>query len=103
MNSFAFLMVQKRRRPAKLAIRPASAAHAAPAGCGYPVRLTRSNVTPGRDKADKTVRDFRRRRYYRGNPMNLKNWESTIKQIADESNQEPKEASRHRPFTAWTP
>jgi hypothetical protein len=33
--------------------------------------------------------------------MNLKNWETTIKQIADESNQEPKEAARHRILTAW--
>ncbi len=33
--------------------------------------------------------------------MNLKNWEATIKQIADESNQEPKEAGRHRLLTAW--
>ncbi len=33
--------------------------------------------------------------------MNLKNWESTIQQIADESNQEPKEAGRHRLLSAW--
>ena len=33
--------------------------------------------------------------------MNLKNWENTIQQIADESNQEPKEAGRHRLLIAW--
>ena len=33
--------------------------------------------------------------------MNLKDWEGTIKQIADESNHEPKEAGQHRILTAW--
>jgi hypothetical protein len=33
--------------------------------------------------------------------MNLKNWETTIKQIADESNREPKESGRHKVLTAW--
>jgi hypothetical protein len=33
--------------------------------------------------------------------MNLKNWEATITQIADESNQEPREAGRQRLLTAW--
>jgi hypothetical protein len=33
--------------------------------------------------------------------MNLKDWEATIKQIADESNQEPREAGRQRLLTAW--
>ena len=34
-------------------------------------------------------------------PMNLNNWESTIKQIADESNQMPEESGRHRLLIAW--
>jgi hypothetical protein len=33
--------------------------------------------------------------------MNLKPWETTIQQIADESSREPKEAGRYRVFTAW--
>ncbi len=33
--------------------------------------------------------------------MNLKNWETTIKQIADESNQQPAESGRQRLLTAW--
>jgi hypothetical protein len=33
--------------------------------------------------------------------MNLKNWELTIQQIADESNHEPKEAGKHKILTAW--
>jgi hypothetical protein len=33
--------------------------------------------------------------------MNLKNWEATIQQISNESNQEPKEAGKHRILTAW--
>jgi hypothetical protein len=33
--------------------------------------------------------------------MNLKNWEATIEQIADESNREPKESARQRLLTAW--
>jgi hypothetical protein len=33
--------------------------------------------------------------------MNLKNWEVTIKQIADESNRESKESARHKILTAW--
>jgi hypothetical protein len=33
--------------------------------------------------------------------MNLKNWESTIEQIAAESNQEPEESGRQRLLTAW--
>jgi hypothetical protein len=33
--------------------------------------------------------------------MNLTIWEATIEQIADESNQEPREAGRHRLLTAW--
>ncbi len=37
----------------------------------------------------------------RDEPMNLTNWEPTIKQIADESNQEPEESGRHRLLTAW--
>ena len=33
--------------------------------------------------------------------MNLKNWEATIQQIADESNREPKQSARQRHLTAW--
>jgi len=33
--------------------------------------------------------------------MNLKAWEATIQQIADESNHEPNESSKHRILTAW--
>jgi len=33
--------------------------------------------------------------------MNLRNWEDTIKQIADESNHEPKESGKHKVLTAW--
>jgi len=33
--------------------------------------------------------------------MNMKNWETTIQQIADESNRETKEAGRHRVLTTW--
>jgi hypothetical protein len=33
--------------------------------------------------------------------MNLKNWETTIQQIADESIREPKESGRHKLLTAW--
>jgi hypothetical protein len=33
--------------------------------------------------------------------MNLKDREATIKQIADESNQEPREAGRQKLLTAW--
>jgi hypothetical protein len=33
--------------------------------------------------------------------MNLRNWEETIKQIADESNHEPKESGKHKVLTAW--
>jgi hypothetical protein len=33
--------------------------------------------------------------------MNLKNWEATIDQIADESNREPKESARQRLLNAW--
>ena len=33
--------------------------------------------------------------------MNLKAWEATIQQIVAESNQEPKESSKHRILTAW--
>jgi hypothetical protein len=33
--------------------------------------------------------------------MNLKNWETTIQQIADESNHEPKEAGKQRVLYAW--
>jgi hypothetical protein len=33
--------------------------------------------------------------------MNLKNWEATIQQIADESIREPKESGRHKLLTAW--
>jgi hypothetical protein len=33
--------------------------------------------------------------------MNVNNWEATIKQIADESNREPKEAGKQRLLTAW--
>lgn len=33
--------------------------------------------------------------------MNVNDREATIKQIADESNQEPREAGRQRILTAW--
>jgi hypothetical protein len=33
--------------------------------------------------------------------MNLKDWETTIQQIADESNREPKEAGKQKTLTAW--
>ena len=33
--------------------------------------------------------------------MNLRTWDATIQQIADESNHEPKEAGKHRVLTAW--
>jgi hypothetical protein len=33
--------------------------------------------------------------------MNLKTWEATIQQIADESNQEPNESRRRRLLTSW--
>ena len=33
--------------------------------------------------------------------MNLKTWDATIQQIADESNHEPKEAGKHKVLTAW--
>ena len=33
--------------------------------------------------------------------MNLKAWEATIQQIADESNHELKESDKHRILTAW--
>lgn len=33
--------------------------------------------------------------------MNLNNWETTIKQIVDESNREPNEAGKNRLLTAW--
>jgi hypothetical protein len=33
--------------------------------------------------------------------MNLKDWEVTIQQIADESNHEPKEMGKHKVLTAW--
>ncbi|HEX3655140.1 MAG TPA: hypothetical protein VHV55_05015 [Pirellulales bacterium] len=33
--------------------------------------------------------------------MALKQWEAIIQQIVDESNQEPKEAGKHRIFVAW--
>jgi hypothetical protein len=33
--------------------------------------------------------------------MNLQTWETTIKQIADESNQQPKEAGKQKVLTAW--
>ena len=33
--------------------------------------------------------------------MNLKAWEATIQQIADESSLAPKEADQHRILTAW--
>lgn len=33
--------------------------------------------------------------------MNLQAWEATIQQIAAESNDEPKESSKHRILTAW--
>ncbi len=33
--------------------------------------------------------------------MNLETWETTIQQIADESNHEPKEAGKHKVLTAW--
>lgn len=33
--------------------------------------------------------------------MNLKAWESTIQQIADESNLQPKESGKQRVLTAW--
>jgi hypothetical protein len=33
--------------------------------------------------------------------MNLKNWEVTISQIVDESNQQPQEAGKQRVLFAW--
>jgi hypothetical protein len=33
--------------------------------------------------------------------MNLKAWEATIQQIADESNHEPNEAGKYRILAAW--
>jgi hypothetical protein len=33
--------------------------------------------------------------------MNLKAWEATIQQIADEVSLTPKEAGQHRTLTAW--
>jgi hypothetical protein len=33
--------------------------------------------------------------------MNLKDWEATIQQIADESNHEPKESGKRRIVTEW--
>lgn len=33
--------------------------------------------------------------------MNLNNWETTIMQIADEANREPKEAGKQRLLNAW--
>ena len=33
--------------------------------------------------------------------MNLKEWEATIQQIADESNHEPKEGGKHKVLTIW--
>jgi hypothetical protein len=33
--------------------------------------------------------------------MNLRDWEQTIQQIADESNSESKESGRHRVLTTW--
>jgi hypothetical protein len=33
--------------------------------------------------------------------MNLKEWETTIQQIADESNREPKEAGKQKTLTSW--
>lgn len=33
--------------------------------------------------------------------MNLKAWEATIRQIADESNHEPKETGKYKIMTAW--
>ena len=33
--------------------------------------------------------------------MNLHRWESTIAQIAEESNRETKESARHKVLTAW--
>ena len=33
--------------------------------------------------------------------MNLQKWDETIRQIADESNREPKESGKHRVLTAW--
>jgi hypothetical protein len=33
--------------------------------------------------------------------MNLKDWETTIQQIADESNRELKEAGKQKTLTAW--
>ncbi|HEY2841469.1 MAG TPA: hypothetical protein VGJ26_20085 [Pirellulales bacterium] len=33
--------------------------------------------------------------------MNLRNWEATIQQIVDESNQEPKESGKQKVLTGW--
>jgi hypothetical protein len=33
--------------------------------------------------------------------MNLKDWEATIQQIADDSNHEPKESGKQKILTAW--
>jgi len=33
--------------------------------------------------------------------MNLKTWDATIQQIADEANFKPNEASQHKVLTAW--
>lgn len=33
--------------------------------------------------------------------MNLKTWDATIQQIAEESNHEPKEAGKDKVLTAW--
>ena len=33
--------------------------------------------------------------------MNLKDWETTIQQIVDESNHEPKESGKHKVLVAW--
>jgi hypothetical protein len=34
-------------------------------------------------------------------PMNLQKWDVTIKQIADESSQQPQEAGKQKVLTAW--
>jgi hypothetical protein len=37
----------------------------------------------------------------RASAMQLKEWEPTIQQIADESNREPLESAKHRVLTSW--
>jgi len=51
--------------------------------------------------ADNNLRDLANPSSSKESPMNLNNWETTIMQIADEANREPKEAGKQRLLNAW--